>query len=285
MTAPSFTGTKFINNIDVYYEHFPHASSTETVVLLHGFLSSTFSFRQLVPLLCKDFNVISVDLPPFGKSGKTTGFTYSYRNMAATVTSLLESLGITSYTLIGHSMGGQIALNVLYHFPKSAGKAVLLCSSGYSKRAAVPLVVSSYLPFFHHYVKYHFAKTGVRKNLQQVVHDHSLIDDEMEQGYLAPFLENRIFKALTNMIRHREGDLPPEALKRIHEPCLLIWGDHDRVVPLEIGKRLSQDLPNSELTVLKETGHLVPEEKPEAVYSSIKRFIGRKSLGTANGSQ
>ncbi|MDP4164606.1 MAG: alpha/beta hydrolase, partial [Bacillota bacterium] len=92
-------------------------------------------------------------------------------------------------------------------------------------------------------------------------------------GYLQPFLEDDIFIALTRMIRDREGDLPSRVLNRINTKCLLIWGEHDKIVPLQVGKRLNEDLKNSELVILKETGHLVPEERPDEVYSAIYGFL------------
>ncbi|GAE44594.1 alpha/beta fold hydrolase [Mesobacillus boroniphilus] len=104
-----FARNKTVRGIDLYYEHYQNSDSKETLVLLHGFLSSTFSFRHLVPLLKEDYNVISVDLPPFGKSGKISSFKYSYQNLAATVVELMKSLGIREFNVVGHSMGGQIA--------------------------------------------------------------------------------------------------------------------------------------------------------------------------------
>jgi pimeloyl-ACP methyl ester carboxylesterase len=273
MEEKTFSGTEPINGTDVYYEYYKHESSRETLVLLHGFLSSTFSFRRLIPLLNTEFNVVSVDLPPFGKSGKSCQFVYSYENLAKTVIQLSEKLGFEKVTLVGHSMGGQIVLNVAHSKPELVDQAVLLCSSGYMKRMKPHLIFSSYIPFFHLYVKLYLQRSGVKQNLKNVVHDHSMIDDEMLYGYLSPFLEDDIFRALTRMIRDREGDLPPAALKRIVTPCLLIWGEHDRVVPLHIGKRLNKDLKNSRLVVLKDTGHLVPEERPEDVLQHIKRFM------------
>ncbi|MET3699429.1 pimeloyl-ACP methyl ester carboxylesterase [Bacillus oleivorans] len=262
-----------INGTELYYEYHRHYNSSETILLIHGFLSSSFSFRQLVPLLKKKYTVISVDIPPFGKSGKTTTFRYSYNNMAKTVLQLLDFLGIQQTFVIGHSMGGQIALNISHLKPSAIKGAVLLSSSSYLKRMKNSLRYSSYLPFFHHYVKLHLARSGVKENLNRVVHNAKLIDKEMVDGYMQPFLNNDIFKALTRMIRDREGDLPPEILRSIKAPSLLIWGEHDRVVPLDIGKRLQQDLPNSKLIVLKDAGHLVPEEKPEEVYQHIASFI------------
>src|SRR6184192_112403 len=129
-----------INNINVYYEFYPKQSA-QTVVLLHGFLSSTFTFRHLIPLLNQDFQVLSVDLPPFGKSEKSNRFVYSYKNMANTVIQLIELLGLKDIILIGHSMCGQIALNMLHFMPKIAEKAVLISSSSYLKRSSMSFLV------------------------------------------------------------------------------------------------------------------------------------------------
>ena len=264
---------QLVNDINIYYEFYPNPNSQKTLVLLHGFLSSTFSYRRLIPYLNKEYQVVSIDLPPFGKSGKSSKFVYSYSNLAQTVIQLVHSLGLQEITLIGHSMGGQIVLNILHLQPDIAEKAVLLCSSSYSKRSKLPLIIGSYIPYFHLYVKFWLARSGVVQNLQNVVHDHSLISDEMLFGYLQPFLKDEIFLALTRMIRDHEGDLPTGALSQIAHPCLLIWGEYDKVVPLSVGERLKQDLGRSELVVLRETGHLVPEERPEDVFQHIKQFL------------
>jgi pimeloyl-ACP methyl ester carboxylesterase len=273
MEQTVFNEKKQINDIEVYYEWYPNEASKGTIVLLHGFLSSTFSFRRLIPLLNKEYQVLSIDLPPFGKSGKSNRFIYSYKNMALTVAELIENMGLKNVILAGHSMGGQIVLNILHYKPGLAEKAVLLCSSSYLKRSKLPLVFVSYIPFFHLYVKFWLARSGVKQNLQQVVYDHSLITDEMLYGYLQPFLEDDIFMALTRMIRDREGDLSSAVLGKIDIPCLLIWGEQDKVVPLSIGERLQKDLRNSELIVLEDTGHLVPEERPEDVYQYMRNFL------------
>lgn len=262
-----------INGNNIYYEYYQKDPTATTLLFIHGFLSSTFSFRRLVPLLQEEYNIISVDLPPFGNSGKSIQYVYSLENTAKTVIGLIETLGIKNIAVIGHSMGGQISLNMAHMRPDLVQRAILLSSSGYLKPMKPSLVLTSYLPFFHYFIKRHLARSGVIKNLQNVVYDHRLIDEEMYNGYLMPFLNNEIFKALARMVRHHEGDLPSEVLKKIETPCLLIWGEHDKVVPLQVGKRLNQDLKHSDLIVLKETGHLVPEERPEDVYKQIRSFL------------
>ncbi len=273
MESNYFSGSKTINDIEIFYEHYHHPTSKETVVLIHGFLSSLFSFRHLIPLLKERFSIVSIDLPPFGKSGHSPKFKYTFKNIAKTVVTLLNEIGIPNYHLVGHSMGGQIVLNILHYFPDHAKKAILLCSSGYSKRAKQSLILASYIPFFYLMIKVHLARSGIEKNLRNVVYNQALINEEMRNGYMSPFLENHIFKGLTGLLRHREGDLPSEILQQIETPCLLIWGEYDKVVPLQVGKRLVEDLPNSSLTILKDTGHLVPEERPKEVYQYINEFI------------
>lgn len=261
-----------VNGIDIYYEFYPNHSS-KTVVLLHGFLSSTFTFRHLIPLLSRDFQVLSLDLPPFGKSEKSRRFIYSYKNMAKTVIQFIDYFGIKDPVFIGHSMGGQVVLNILHLMPEIAEKVILLSSSSYLKRSKWSLRMFSYIPFSPLFVKHWLARIGIEKNLQQSLYNHALINNEMIDGYLQPFLQNKIFIALTRMIRDWEGDLPVKVLKQIKTNCLLIWGDHDQSQPLQIGERLKNDLANSELIVLKETGHAIPEERPLEIYQHIKGFL------------
>lgn len=273
MEFQCFIGNKQINETEVYYEFYQHPSACQTIVLIHGFLSSTFSFRKLIPLLTRDYNVLSIDLPPFGKSGKSTRYVFSYQNFAQTVVKLMNELHINFATIVGHSLGGQIALHIVHSHPNTVHKAVLLCSSAYRPKTRRSLIWLSYFPFFHHYVKYWLGRSGVEKNLQAVVYDHSHINQEMHDGYLQPFLNSAIFPALTKMLRDLEGDLSAKQIANINAPCLLIWGEHDRVVPLQIGEKLNQHLQHSELIVLNEAGHLIPEEKPEDVYRCIKNFL------------
>lgn len=265
--------TTKINGIQIYYEWLPHSTAVHTIVLLHGFLSSSFSFRKLAPLLRKHFSVLTVDWPPFGASEKPKSYIYSYENIAATIDGLIQELTPGQVVLAGHSMGGQLALQLLARRPKAAEKAVLISASSYLPRAKKRFIAASYLPFAEFAVKRRLEKSGVEGNLKQVVWDQSVIDDEMIGGYGRPFEERSIFQGLTRFLRHREADLAPEQLRELSTPCLLIWGEHDRIVPLRIGQQLAADLPNSRLDIIKKAGHLVPEEKPEETAALIAAFV------------
>ncbi|MGE6629880.1 alpha/beta fold hydrolase [Bacillus sp. NPDC077027] len=266
---PAFMKSKF--GLNIYYEHYPNEGK-KTLILLHGLFSSTFSYRKLIPLLKKDFDLIAIDLPPFGQSEKSNKFIYSYRNMAKIVIELTDYLKVKRAIIVGHSMGGQIALYATTERPDLFEKAVLLCSSGYLNKSKRSLVYSTYIPYFYLILKRQLLKQGIMKNLTAVVHDHSIIDQEMIDGYLRPFDDDKIFRGLLRFVRHREGDLTSDVLKKVETPVLLIWGEEDRIVPLQIGERLHKDLRYSTLHALKKTGHLIPEENPVFVSDQIGNF-------------
>ncbi|AVM25214.1 alpha/beta fold hydrolase [Bacillus pumilus] len=269
IVQPAYMKSKF--GLDIYYEHYPNKGK-KTLILIHGLFSSTFSYRKLIPLLKQDFNLIAIDLPPFGQSEKSNTFIYSYRNMGKIIIELAGYLQIQHAILVGHSMGGQIALYAASERPDLFEKAVLLCSSGYLNKSKRSLVYSTYIPYFYLYLKRKLLKQGIMKNLTAVVHDHSIIDQEMVDGYLKPFSNDQIFRGIFRLIRHREGDLTSDILKKMETPVLLIWGEEDRIVPIHIGERLHKDLPNSTLHALKKTGHLIPEENPVFVSDQIGHF-------------
>ncbi|MFS0612095.1 alpha/beta fold hydrolase [Lederbergia ruris] len=275
MTTTFSKHSVHINNIDLYYEcyHHKHKQELPTILFIHGFLSSTFSFRKLAPLLANDFHVLTVDFPPFGKSGRSSSFHYSYENIAHTLWLLLDQLPYSSLAGVGHSMGGQLLFNMMHQRPDHIQKGVFLCSSGYLPRIKPPYTYLSYFPFFEKVIKHKLGKTGVLGNLHHVVYDQNMIDEEMIRGYSEPFGDDKMFRAFKRMIRHWEGDLPSEILQTIQAPCLFIWGENDRVVPIQTGKRLAQDVPHSQFISLPQTGHLLPEEKPWEVYRYIRDFI------------
>lgn len=262
-----------VNGIKVYYEFHHSNSAKKTLVLVHGFLSSSFSFRRLTPFLIDDFNVLLVDFPPFGKSGKTKKFVYTYKNIASTLLTLFSMLQLDQVILVGHSMGGQISMQIAHQKPELVESMVLLGSSSYLRPAHKTIRYSSYLPFFHLIVKRWLAKSGLLQNLQNVVFNQDMINEEMMNGYMEPFLNEDIFHGLAKLVRDREAELSSEKIASITTNSLLIWGEYDRVVPLSVGRRLHQDLANSKLIVLAETGHLVPEERPDLVYNHMRDFL------------
>ncbi|MED4228575.1 alpha/beta hydrolase [Neobacillus cucumis] len=256
-----------VGNVTLYCEYL--LNDKPPILLIHGFASSTYTFRRIIPLLQKRFSILAVDLPGFGKSEKSTSFVYSFQNYAKLMIECIDKFGFENIYIVAHSMGGQIALNMALLAPERINKLILLCSSGYLKPAKKLLIWSSYLPFFEKLIHYSVHRKEVKDHLRNVFFDHSLINEELIQEFGRPLTEKGFYKALIRLLRHREGDLLPQQLQKIEVPTLLIWGVEDRVVPLEVGQQLVRDLPVAQLITYEKTGHLITEERPDVVIKNI----------------
>ncbi|WP_228550270.1 alpha/beta fold hydrolase [Salinibacillus xinjiangensis] len=264
-----------VANINLYCEYL--LNDNPPIFLIHGFASSTYTFRRLIPLLKKNFSIVAVDLPGFGKSEKSTSFTYSFQNYARLMIACIDKFAISNPFIVGHSMGGQIALYMAAIAPEKIKKLILLCSSGYLRRSSRLLIYSSYLPLFESVITNYIRRKNVKDYLRNVLYNEALINDELIYEYGKPLAEKGFYQALIRLLRHREGDLLSEDLKKINTPTLLIWGKEDRVVPLQIGKRLAKDLPNAQLITYEKTGHLITVEKPEHVFKHILFYTSGKN--------
>ena len=107
------------------------------IVLLHGFNGSLFNFERLVPLLAKDFRLISIDLPGFGLTGAIPSANYTTESFMDTVTSLTNQLGIEKFLIAGNSMGGGVAWRYTLEHPAKVEGLILLASSGVGSKEDV----------------------------------------------------------------------------------------------------------------------------------------------------
>ncbi|PLS02497.1 alpha/beta fold hydrolase [Neobacillus cucumis] len=256
-----------VANINLYCEYI--LNDKPPILLIHGFASSTYTFRRIIPLLQKKFSILAVDLPGFGKSEKSTSFVYSFQNYAKLMIECINKFGLANTYIVAHSMGGQIALNMAILAPEKINSLILLCSSGYLKPAKKPLIWISYLPFFEKFIHYYIGRKDVQDHLRNVFFNQELINDELIHEFGKPLTEKGFYKALIRLLRHREGDLLSHQLQNILVPTLLIWGEEDRVVPVEVGHKLVRDLPAAQLITYEKTGHLITEERPELVFKNI----------------
>ncbi|QQK80123.1 alpha/beta hydrolase [Salicibibacter cibi] len=262
-------------------QHYPATNNTigndappRLFVLIHGFLSSAYSFQALIPELCFYGEVVTFDLPGFGKSKKTLQYRYSYAQYALTVNAIIKPYVTekTEVIPVGHSMGGQIALRLPKIMLRPPKKIVLLASSGSIARLPFWLRTTTYFPFFSTLLRRYIRKHDVRNILHEVIYDSSIITDGHVSAYEEPLREKAMYQALAKFIRHREGDLTTAELADIHVPVLLLWGEADSIVPLKVGEKLVSALPCATLSVYPKTGHLLPEEMPKETAKAIRSF-------------
>lgn len=251
------------------------------VVFLHGFGASMYAWRHtLAPVAAAGYRVVAFDNRGFGFSGKPPGGEEAYSNAAYTrlVVALLDTLGIASAALVGHSMGGAIAVQVALEHPDRVRGLVLLGTAGLGVRwpgvlkvARRPLIGA--------------IATGLRSRwvtgrlLRSCYADPARVTEADVDQYYAPVPTSGVGRALRGALREFRFDALAgrlqrgEALATLRTPTLIVWGAHDRWIPVSYGSRLASALPRAVFVVVPNAGHAVAEESPDDVNRLLLDFL------------
>jgi pimeloyl-ACP methyl ester carboxylesterase len=252
------------------------------VLLIHGFGTNTFTWRHVAPDLARDHRVIAVDLKGFGQSDKPFDERYSVFDQAELLAQLIEEKDLRNLTVVGHSYGGGVALLLALEadtrLKGRIGRLVLIDTIAYPQE--IPVFFKLLDTPVVSQVGVRMAPTDfqIRMALRIAYYDNSKIGPDEIEAYAAPMKTAAGKHAIIHSARQI---LPPDAdaiaarYSSIQLPTLILWCDHDRIVPLDIGLKLRRELPNSSLRLISECGHLPQEEQPEATMLQIREFLGR----------
>ena len=262
-------------DIDGVRLHYQEKGTGTPLVLIHGYTSSTYSWKEVFEPLSKNFRVIAVDLKGFGFSGKPDG-DYTRRAQALLAAHLIDYLKIEKAWLCGNSMGGEVALNVALANPERVAGLILIDSAGVEVPGSGSLAPRYLqLPVVGR-VLTALALTSdklVRQGLQKSFYDQTKITNERVANYYRP-LQTRGGQLAAVRARTQWDLFPIETdLTRIHLPTLIIWGAEDRLIPLAAGRKMNSYIKDSKLVVFDSCGHLPQEEMPERVVDEINRFV------------
>ena len=277
-SSPNSAYSHFID-IDGVRIHYQEKGTGTPLVLIHGYGSSTYSWKDVFEPLSQNFRVIAIDLKGFGFSGKSDG-DYTRRTQATLLLRFLENLKIEKAWLCGNSMGGEVALNAALLNPERVAGLILVDSSGV-KVAGMSLIIPKYLlvPVVGR-VLTALALTSnklVRQNLENSFYDRTKVTDERIANYYRP-LQTRDGQRAALRARTQAGLFPVESeLSKIAVPALIIWGAQDALIPLEAGIKMNKLIKDSKLVIFDNCGHLPQEEMPETVTKEITNFLSNNA--------
>lgn len=274
-TVPNSEYSRFAE-IDGVRVHYQEKGTGTPLVLLHGFTSSTYTWKDVLEPLSKNFRVIAVDLKGFGFSGKPEG-DYTRRAQATLVIQLLDSLKIERAWLCGNSMGGEVALNVAVKSPQRVAGLILIDSGGVEVTGGNSLAPGYLLVPFVGRIFTAFVMTSdklVREGLEKSFYDDARITADRVAHYYRP-LQTRGGQLAALRARTQAGRFPVEEdLSGVKARTLIIWGAEDEVIPLAAGRKMNSLIKDSKLVIIDKCGHLPQEEMPERVLKEMTKFIG-----------
>jgi pimeloyl-ACP methyl ester carboxylesterase len=263
--------------------HYKTTGQGEPVfVLLHGFGASLFSWREVMGPLGEAGTAVAFDRPAFGLTerpmpGEWSGDSpYSRLAQAEQTVGLMDALGIDRAVLVGNSAGGTIALLTTLLHPERVQALVLVDAAVYSEGGPPawtgPLLTTPQMRRLGPLLVRSIATRGERL-IELAWHDRSRIAPEVMDGYRIPLQVHDWDRALWEFTAaSRPLDLTAR-LDEIRAPTLVITGDDDRIVPREQSERLAAELPDTELAVMINCGHLPQEECPQQFLQAVSDFV------------
>ena len=269
MSSP--TGTQ------LYYETY---GSGEPMVFLHGLGASIYTWRKVKEPLAASNKLFLVDLKGFGESPKPRDDHYSILDQADLVYQLIVEQDLSNLTVVGNSYGGAVslllAIRLCAETPKRLSKLVLIDSAGYNK--CLPWYVKLLRTPILGWLVVHLAsnKTLAKTVLRESYYNDKLITAEDIAAYAKPLgMKNGKYALLKAAKQAIPNDFEKWISKypTISVPTIIIWGEYDTVIPLEIGELLDAAIPCSKLTIIPDTGHVPQEETPMPTVELIKDFL------------
>ncbi len=252
------------------------------LLLVHGITNSSASWEPVLPVLAQRFSIIAPDLLGHGESDKPRG-DYSLGAAASLLRDLMLALGHDQATIVGHSLGGGIAMQMAYQFPERVQRLVLVASGGLGRevspalRAAtlpgaeyvLPLLVSEPLISAGEAVGWLLAKIGLRAGRDVA---------EMAEG-LASLQDNEARKAFVHTARSviDVGGQLVDASDKLYLaealPTLIVWGERDPIIPASHGRRAHELMSGSRLELFAEAGHFPHHDHPAAFAATLGDFV------------
>ena len=258
------------------------AGSGPAIVLVHGITSTSATWKRVMPYLATRFTVIAPDLIGHGESAKPRG-DYSLGAYASGVRDLMVTLGYENATFVGHSLGGGVVMQLAYQFPERCERLVLVDSGGLGRevnlllRAAtlplsevvLPLLASTRLLDAGRSVGRMLGRLGIRAGteLAELARGHASLENPEARAAFVHTLRT-IVDPFGQRVNATDRLYLAENI-----PFMLVWGERDRIIPVEHGLSAHALVPSSRLELFEGAGHFPHLDDPQRFLDVLLDFI------------
>uniref|UniRef100_A0A832G8B7 Alpha/beta hydrolase n=1 Tax=Ignavibacterium album TaxID=591197 RepID=A0A832G8B7_9BACT len=276
--------TKFIQIENYTVAYADKGQGDKVILFLHGLGSYIPAWKFNLDFLRNHFRCIAIDLPGFGRSDKHI-HSGSMEFYSKIIYEFIQSLNLGKVNLVGHSMGGQIAINCALKFPDSVDKLILIAPAGFEKFSDEEIQIIKNLTKPESFLisdtkqiraNYEMSFYKFPTNAEYLIEDRIAFSNDIDFNNYCAVISNSITGMIEQQIFYE--------LKNIRQKTLVIFGKNDALIPNkylhqttteEIAKKACQQIPDSQLILLNECGHFAQIEKSEEVNSLILDFISR----------
>jgi pimeloyl-ACP methyl ester carboxylesterase len=259
-----------IDGQKIFYLDNEREKAGRTIMLVHGFGDSSLSWTFFARIFRdNDYRVIIPDLLGFGRSARPMNADYGYAAQSKRLFSLLDTLKVSSVHLVGNSMGGGIVAEMALEQPQKVASLTLMDAAGVHYKATEldeqvlagnNFLVPKKVEDFERLIDFASVnRPPMPRPVLDYLADRAVSDQE---------LNGKIFNIL-----FREIDFLILDLDKIKAPTLIVWGEKDRVLSPENAKVFNKYIPNSQVLILPNVGHIPMIEVPEESGMAVNHFI------------
>lgn len=249
--------------------------SGQSLVLLHGLFTDHTTWDPVGDQLGREYRVVAPDLPGFGQSEKPpeSRFPYGIDAFADAVVDLYAGLDLGRAILVGHALGGAVAITLAARHPELISRLILIDALCYSTRpdlasrvALAPLVGGFAF-------KQLWGKSAFKAYFGEsyLARDGRIPNGRLDYYYDAFNTPAARASALATLRATRDTRAVVAYIARISTPTLVIWGSEDMLYPAALGHRMSREIADAGFQLIG-AGHVPHEEQPDEVVAAITRF-------------
>jgi pimeloyl-ACP methyl ester carboxylesterase len=219
-----------------------------------------------------------MDLPGYGLTGPFPDRDYSIDSYVDFMQQFLSAIGVETCMLGGNSLGGNIAWNFAAKYPAKVDQLILINAAGYPyKSESRPIAFKlAEVPVIKHLFTLITPRFVVKKSVENVYANTDKITEALVDRYYELTLREGNRQAFVDRFSIEKDPNTHEKIKSIQQRTLVIWGEQDRLIPIEMAQRFHQDLPNDTLATLQNAGHVPMEESPEQSQEVVLSFLESK---------
>ncbi|MBW4563222.1 MAG: alpha/beta hydrolase [Mojavia pulchra JT2-VF2] len=263
-----------LNNEPITTTYVHQGSGGTPILLIHGFDSSVFEFRRLLPLLAVDNETWAVDLLGFGFTDRPTGITYSPTAIKTHLYYFWKTLINQPVILVGASMGGAAAIDFTLTYPEVVQKLVLIDSAGLKSGSPLSRLM---IPPLDYLATEFLRNPKIRDRISRAAYksQHLYSVDALDCAALhlqTPSWSQAII-AFTKSGGYRAFRF--KKIATISQPTLILWGDSDKILGTKDAYRFKRAIPHSKLIWIQDCGHVPHLEQPQITAQHILEFQGK----------
>ena len=257
---------KFVEIDGNKIRYFESGSSKHTIVLIHGLGASSERWKYVIPLFETDFHVIVPDLIGFGHSDKPiVDYTLDY--FSNFLEKFLISLNIEYASIIGSSLGGQVAAEYTSSHSESVEKLILVSPSGVMKQPTPALdayIMAALYP----------NEQSAKNAFETMEGSGKSVPVDIIQGFVTRMkLPNAKHAFMSTLLGLKNSDLITKKLANISSPTLVIWGTNDPVIPITFAHDFTSSIKNCQFYEMNGCGHTPYVQEPEKFASYALNFL------------